>query len=157
QGNLYLELMHQQEVVAGVLEVEEVLEVVEMVLEEVLEVEEMELLIELMDEDEIRENLEHDYMQDLLDAEEDKRIQQERDIKKKSRNKEEREWEERNDYYNPNNWTDDESMDVDAYNRKNTSVKFNAFTQESVTNDPSHPTQSIEEQVGDGQVLASKY
>ncbi|GKC68616.1 hypothetical protein Tco_1101214 [Tanacetum coccineum] len=38
---------------------------------------------------------------------------------------------------------------------KNTSVKFNAFTQESVTNDPSHPTQSIKEQVGDGQVAAS--
>ncbi|GKC82916.1 hypothetical protein Tco_1138633 [Tanacetum coccineum] len=32
-----------------------------------------------MDEDEIRENLEHDYIQDLLDAEEDKRIQQERE------------------------------------------------------------------------------
>ncbi|GJR18667.1 hypothetical protein Tco_0967194 [Tanacetum coccineum] len=134
---------------------------------------------QLMDEDEIRENLEHDYMQDLLDAEEDKRIQQEREYQEKldeeafqeameqqhmqeqmdkereRQNREEREWEERNDYYNPNNWTDDESMDVDAYNRKNTSVKFNAFTQESVTNDPSHPTQSTEEQVGDGQVTAS--
>ncbi|GKA51287.1 hypothetical protein Tco_0744483 [Tanacetum coccineum] len=132
-----------------------------------------------MDEDEIRENLEHDYMQDLLDAEEDKRIQQEREYQEKldeeafqeameqqhmqeqmdkereRQNREEREWEERNDYYNPNNWTDDESMDVDAYNRKNTSVKFNAFTQESVTNDPSHPTQSTEEQVGDDQVTAS--
>ncbi|GJV73925.1 hypothetical protein Tco_1493920 [Tanacetum coccineum] len=39
--------------------------------------------------------------------------------------------------------------------RKDTLVKFNAFTQESVTNDPSHPTQSIKEQVGDGQVTAS--
>ncbi|GKF60055.1 hypothetical protein Tco_0176841, partial [Tanacetum coccineum] len=167
QGNLYLELMHEQEVMTGVLEMEEVLEVVEMVLEEV------------MDEDEIRENLEHDYMQDLLDVEEDKRIQQEREYQEKvdekafqeameqqhmqeqmdkereRQNREEREWEERNDYYNPNNWTDDESMDVDAYNRKNTSVKFNAFTQESVTNDPSHLTQSTEEQVGDGQVIAS--
>ncbi|GJR49723.1 hypothetical protein Tco_1400244 [Tanacetum coccineum] len=53
------------------------------------------------------------------------------------------------------NWTNNESMDVDAYNIKNTSVKFNAFTQESVTNDPSHPTQSTEEQVGDGQVTTS--
>ncbi|GJV73924.1 hypothetical protein Tco_1493919 [Tanacetum coccineum] len=111
QGNLYLELMHQQEVMAGVLEVEEVLEVVEMVLEEVLE---------LMDEDEIRENLEHDYMQDLLDTEEDKRIQQDREYQKKldeeafqeemeqqhmqeqmdkereRQNKEEREWEGQN-------------------------------------------------------------
>nr|GEU89912.1 hypothetical protein [Tanacetum cinerariifolium] len=45
----------------GVLEVEEVLEVVEMKLKE------------LMDEDEIRMNLKHYYMQDLLDAEKDKR------------------------------------------------------------------------------------
>ncbi|GKD44996.1 hypothetical protein Tco_1269641, partial [Tanacetum coccineum] len=73
----------QQEVVAGVLEVEEVLKVVEMVLEEVLEVEEMELLVELMDEDEIEENLEHDYMQDLLDAEKDKKIQQKREYQEK--------------------------------------------------------------------------
>ncbi|GJV19074.1 hypothetical protein Tco_1368094 [Tanacetum coccineum] len=34
-------------------------------------------------------------------------------------------------------------------------VKFNAFTQEFVTNDPSHSTQSTEVQVGDGQVTAS--
>ncbi|GJX74362.1 hypothetical protein Tco_0312957 [Tanacetum coccineum] len=34
---------------------------------------------QLMDEDEIRQNLEHDYMQDLLDAEEDKRVQEERE------------------------------------------------------------------------------
>ncbi|GKA53092.1 hypothetical protein Tco_0746407 [Tanacetum coccineum] len=37
---------------------------------------------QLMDEDEIRENLEHDYMQDLLDTEEDKRIQQDREYQK---------------------------------------------------------------------------
>ncbi|GJV36619.1 hypothetical protein Tco_1409096 [Tanacetum coccineum] len=99
--------------------------------------------LQLMDKDEIREDLEHDYMQDLLDAEEDKQ------------NREEREWEERNDYFNPSNWTEDESMDVDAYNSKNSSINFNAFTQESVINDPSHPTQSTEVQVGDGQVAAS--
>ncbi|GKF61639.1 hypothetical protein Tco_0181693, partial [Tanacetum coccineum] len=129
---------------------------------------------QLMEEDEIRQKLEHNYMQDLLDAEEDKRrktekldeeafqeameqqhMQEQMDKERERQNREEREWEERNDYYNTNNWTDDESMDVDAYNRKNTSVKFNAFTQESITNDPSHLTQSTEEQVGDGQVIAS--
>ncbi|GKD44997.1 hypothetical protein Tco_1269642 [Tanacetum coccineum] len=57
------------------------------------------------------------------------------DKERERQNREEREWEERNDYYNSNNWTNDESMDVDAYNRKNTS--------------------STEEQVGDGQVTAS--
>ncbi|GJV50010.1 hypothetical protein Tco_1440222 [Tanacetum coccineum] len=82
--------------------------------------------LQLMDEDEIRENLERDYMQDLLDAEEDK-----------------------------SNWTEDESMDVDAYSSKNSSTNFNAFTQKSIINDPSHPTQSTEVQVGDGQVAAS--
>ncbi|GJV69029.1 hypothetical protein Tco_1484538 [Tanacetum coccineum] len=34
---------------------------------------------QLMDEDKISQNLEHDYMQDLLDAEEDKRVQEERE------------------------------------------------------------------------------
>nr|GEU90817.1 hypothetical protein [Tanacetum cinerariifolium] len=61
-----------------VLEVEEVLDVVEMDLEEVIEVEDMDLLIELMDEDEIRVNLKYDYMEDLLDAKEDKRVQEKR-------------------------------------------------------------------------------
>nr|GEY28471.1 zinc finger, PMZ-type [Tanacetum cinerariifolium] len=111
QVSMYLELMHQQEVVAGVLEVKKVLEVVEMELEEVLEVEEIALLIELMDKDEIRMNLKHDYMQDLLDAEEDKR---EKFI---------------NNFY--------------------------AFTQGSVINDPSHPTQSINVQEGDAEVATS--
>ncbi|GJU51850.1 pentatricopeptide repeat-containing protein [Tanacetum coccineum] len=133
----------------------------------------------LMDEDEIRENLEHDYMQDLLDAEEDKRVQKERECQEKldeevlqeameqqhineqmdeereRQNREEREWEEMNDHFNPSNWTEDESMDVDTYNRKNSSINFNAFTQESVINDPSHPTQSTEVQVCDSQVTAS--
>ncbi|GJS30381.1 hypothetical protein Tco_0491001 [Tanacetum coccineum] len=71
-------------------------------------------------QDEIRENLEHDYMHDLLDVEEDKRIQEEREYQEKldeeafqeameqqqmneqideereKQNREEREWEERN-------------------------------------------------------------
>ncbi|GJR48079.1 splicing factor [Tanacetum coccineum] len=38
---------------------------------------------QLMDEDEIRENLEHDYMQDLLDAVEDKRVQEDREYQEK--------------------------------------------------------------------------
>ncbi|GJS17729.1 hypothetical protein Tco_0412201 [Tanacetum coccineum] len=108
---------------------------------------------QLMDEDEIRENLEHDYMQDLLDAEEDKRIQQEREYQEKTEKKE----------------NGRKGMIITILTtrpmmkawmlmlttEKNTSVKFNAFTQESVTNDPSHPIQSTEVQVGDGQVTAS--
>ncbi|GKG45648.1 hypothetical protein Tco_0498094, partial [Tanacetum coccineum] len=47
QGNLYLELVHQQEVVAGVLEVVEAALVVGMDLEEVLEVVGMDMLIEV--------------------------------------------------------------------------------------------------------------
>nr|GEU80136.1 hypothetical protein [Tanacetum cinerariifolium] len=79
---------------------------------------------QLIDEDDIRQNLEPEYMQDLLDAEEDK-------------------------------MTGDESMYVDTYNRKNSLINFNAFTQESVINDPSHPTQSTEVQVCDADVAAS--
>nr|GEU43054.1 splicing factor [Tanacetum cinerariifolium] len=134
QGSLYLELMHQQEVVAGVLKVKEVLDVVEIDLEEEIEVEDMYMLIELMDEDEIRVNLEYDYMEDLLDVEEDKRVQEEReyqerldeeafqeameqqmiyeqmDEERERHNKEEREWEERSYYTNPSNWTEEETM-----------------------------------------------
>ncbi|GJZ84570.1 pentatricopeptide repeat-containing protein [Tanacetum coccineum] len=77
------------------------------------------------------------------------------DEERERQNKEEREWEERNDYFNPSNCTEDESMDVDAYNRKNSAIKFNAFTQEFVINDPSHPTQSTKVRVGDADVAAS--
>nr|GEU56700.1 hypothetical protein [Tanacetum cinerariifolium] len=134
---------------------------------------------QLMDKDDIRQNLKHDYMQDLLDSEEDKRVQEERnyqenldeeafkeameqqqmneqvDEERERQNREEREWEENNDYFNPSNWTEDESIDVDAYYKKNSSINFNAFTQESVINDPSHPTQLTEVQVGDADVAAS--
>ncbi|GJV55983.1 hypothetical protein Tco_1456988 [Tanacetum coccineum] len=122
----------------------------------------------LMVEDEIRVNLVHDYMQDLLDAEEYKRehedreyqerleeeafqeaIEQQRinekmDEEREIHNREEREWEEMNDYFNPSNWTEEDTMDVDSYNRKNSSINFNVFTQKSVINDPTHPTDPID-------------
>ncbi|GJX74363.1 hypothetical protein Tco_0312958 [Tanacetum coccineum] len=86
---------------------------------------------------------------------EQQHMNEQMDEERERQNREEREWEERNDYFNHSNWTQDESMDVDAYNRKNSMVNFNAFTQESVINDPSHPTQSTKVQVGDADVAAS--
>nr|GEU87918.1 hypothetical protein CTI12_AA091940 [Tanacetum cinerariifolium] len=156
QGSLYMELMHQQEVVAGVLEVEEVLEVVEMVLEEVLEVD---MLIESTDEDkrvqeegEYQEKLDEDAFKEAM---EQQQMNEQMDEERERQNIEEREWQETNDYFNLSKWIEDESIDVDAYNRKNSSINFNAFTQESVINDPSHPTHSTEVQVGDADVAVS--
>ncbi|GJR59129.1 putative reverse transcriptase domain-containing protein [Tanacetum coccineum] len=126
QRNLYLELVHQQEVMAGVLEVALV---VGIDLEEVLEVTLTDiknmLALQLMDKDEIRVNLEHDYMQDLLDAEEDKRDQ------------EEREYQER---------LDEEAFQeaMEQQRMKNSPINFNDFTQESIINDPTHLTDPID-------------
>ncbi|GJY14874.1 hypothetical protein Tco_0385296 [Tanacetum coccineum] len=59
----------------------------------------------LMDENEIRVSMEHDYMQELLDPEEEKRQHEEREYQE----------------------------------RKNSSINFDVFTQESVINDPTDP------------------
>ncbi|GJY82475.1 hypothetical protein Tco_0495851 [Tanacetum coccineum] len=123
---------------------------------------------QLMAEEEIRVNLEHDYMQDLFDAEEYKRehedreyqerldeeafqeameqqrINEQMDEERERHNREEREWEEMNDYFNPSNWTKEDTMDVDSYNMKNSSINFNVFTQKFVINDPTHPTDPID-------------
>ncbi|GJV69028.1 hypothetical protein Tco_1484537 [Tanacetum coccineum] len=49
---------------------------------------------------------------------EQQHMNEQMDKERERQNKEERKWEERNDYFNHSNWTQDESMDVDAYNRK---------------------------------------
>ncbi|GJY50552.1 hypothetical protein Tco_0441399 [Tanacetum coccineum] len=76
---------------------------------------------------EYQEKLDEEAFQEAMELQ---HINEQMDKERERQNREEREWEERKDY-------------------------FNAFTQESVTNDPSHPTQSTEVQVGDGQVTAS--
>ncbi|GJX85950.1 hypothetical protein Tco_0336724 [Tanacetum coccineum] len=46
--------------------------------------------------------------------------------------------------FNPNKRTKEDTMDVDSYNRKNSSINFNDFTQESVINDPTRPTHLLD-------------
>ncbi|GJV50269.1 Ran-binding protein 1 homolog b-like protein [Tanacetum coccineum] len=92
-------------------------------------------------EEEKRQQEEREY-QERLDEEafheamERQRMYEQMDEERERQNREEREWEERHDYFNPNNWNEEEIMDVDSYNRKNSSINFDVFTQESAINDP---------------------
>nr|GFA13333.1 hypothetical protein [Tanacetum cinerariifolium] len=109
-----------------------------------------------MTEVEIRKNLEHDYMEDILLQEEQKfdayqaqqdefdqealRYTLEEETRFKRQDEErlkeqlvEQEWESKMDYYHPSNWIqEEESFEVESYNGNLTTVDANVQTQESV-------------------------
>ncbi|GJV07820.1 hypothetical protein Tco_1345476 [Tanacetum coccineum] len=111
---------------------------------------------EQMTEDEIRKNLEHEYMEEMLLQEEQKidayqaqqdefdqealRCTMEEEARFKRQDEErlkeqlaEQEWESKMDYYHPSNWSqEEESFEVEPYNRNLTTVDANVQTQESV-------------------------
>ncbi|GJT70422.1 chloramphenicol acetyltransferase-like domain-containing protein [Tanacetum coccineum] len=111
---------------------------------------------EQMKEDEIRKNLEHEYMEEMLLQEKQKidayqaqqdefdqdalRCTMEEEARFKRQDEErlkeqlvEQEWESKMDYYHPSNWSQkEESFKVGPYNRHLTTVDANVQTQESV-------------------------
>ncbi|GJR75293.1 hypothetical protein Tco_0087658 [Tanacetum coccineum] len=111
--------------------------------------------LNLMDEDDIRQSMEDEYMQGLLDEQEDLRQKQEKEHQDKldeealqqsreeefmfermdlEREREEQQWEAMLDPLNDYRFHDqEESMDVEMYNRTKASINFMVNTQESVT------------------------
>ncbi|GJZ54043.1 hypothetical protein Tco_0608928 [Tanacetum coccineum] len=100
--------------------------------------------------DHYRQNIEHEYLQGLLDEEEEKRQKEEKEYQEKldkeafrqameeeamferidlERARQEEEWDALNDYRFPE---EDESIDVDTFNKTKASINFNLNTQESI-------------------------
>nr|GEY61168.1 hypothetical protein [Tanacetum cinerariifolium] len=113
--------------------------------------------VELLEEDELRNALDHEYMKQLIIEEEEKRMSREKEIlerqdekalqqaieeereyerqdeEKETYYEEQRQWDFDNDYLNPKNFTmSEEDMDVDAINKTLTSNNLNVNTQEYV-------------------------
>ncbi|GKA11925.1 splicing factor [Tanacetum coccineum] len=111
--------------------------------------------LNLMDEDDIRQSMEDEYLQGLLDKQKDPRQKQEKEHQDKlyeealqqsreeefmferidlEREREEQQWEAMLDPLNVYRFLDqEESMDVEMYNRTKASINFMVNTQESVT------------------------
>ncbi|GKB91151.1 hypothetical protein Tco_0963423 [Tanacetum coccineum] len=90
-----------------------------------------------VDEDELRNALDHEYMEHLILKEEEKRMARDKERQDGARERyyeEQRQWDFDNDYLNPKNFTlSEDEMDVDAINMTTRPINLNVNTQESAT------------------------